>query len=175
MGSNYKTLSLMSLSALLLLSAFLLVNMSSISVDEVDGDGPNVVRLSYSTVVTSLYSFTTNQHNLPPLLSRWEAPAICHDRWMISRPGPTPQEGQSGTNIWVFSTWPTATTDPSDTMYFLCQPYNRMGFSPGVCPEGQTIAEVTLFLHDKTTRGEGDFYEGSCCPTYVHFSHPIVM
>jgi hypothetical protein len=149
--------------------------MSFVSVNKADGNDPNVVHSSYSTVFTSFYPFTTDQLNAPPLLSRWEAPAICHDRWMISRPGPNPQKDQSGTNIWVFSTYPTATTEPSDTLYILCQPYYRMEFSPGVCPEGQTVAEVTLFLHDKSTRGAGDFYEGSCCPTYVHFPTSSAM
>ncbi|KAF2788388.1 hypothetical protein K505DRAFT_366510 [Melanomma pulvis-pyrius CBS 109.77] len=43
-----------------------------------------------------------------------------------------------------------------------------MTFNPGVCPEGRTVAEITLYLYDRTTRA-GGFYQGSCCPTGMSF------
>lgn len=61
-------------------------------------------------------------------------------------------------------------TDPS---YRSCQRYNGAPtYSPGVCPEGQTIAEITAWHVNASSGGSftgyHTFWQASCCRRYVH-------
>lgn len=56
-------------------------------------------------------------------------------------------------------------TDPD---YARCQPYSVAAaiYSPGVCPDGLTMAEVTAYQEVAST-GSRTFWQGSCCQRSV--------
>lgn len=55
-------------------------------------------------------------------------------------------------------------TDPS---YRMCQPFRLAPtYSPGICPSGQTVAEVTAFQVVAST-GYRTFWQASCCRRFV--------
>ena len=111
----------------------------------------------FTTAATSFESL-----NIPPLREIWTAPASCHDRWMLATERSSDKEV-----LVVYSTYPE--NAPSDRLYKECQRYGAMPtYSPGVCPDGQTIAEVTKFLHHDTTGIESTFWQASCCNTLVN-------
>jgi hypothetical protein len=61
-------------------------------------------------------------------------------------------------------------TDPS---YRACQRYNAAPtYSPGVCPEGQTVAEITAWHVNASSggivTGYHTFWQASCCRRCVH-------
>lgn len=57
----------------------------------------------------------------------------------------------------------TAWSIDSNPLYTSCQPYSDQPlYSPGVCPEGQTIAEVTE-IHANVSTGVRTEWQASCC------------
>lgn len=55
-------------------------------------------------------------------------------------------------------------TDPS---YRSCQKYNNEPtYSPGICPSGQTVAEITAW-HVNGPSGYRTFWQASCCRRFV--------
>jgi hypothetical protein len=64
-------------------------------------------------------------------------------------------------NYTVFSVDP-AKSIVSDPSYKPCQKYSTNVYSPGVCPSGHTIAEVTAYTANAST-GFRTFWQASCC------------
>jgi len=67
-----------------------------------------------------------------------------------------------------FSTNPTNTILPrfpaTDPLYISCLPYGSPNhYSPGICPDGQTVAEVTEFHLTMTSNIVETHFQGSCC------------
>jgi hypothetical protein len=115
----------------------------------------------HSTVfVTSPSTF--NSEGAPDLTTIYTYPTQCVDRWMI---GPSNCEFGINTaiphNVTVFSIDPGKGT-VSDPLYRSCQRYSTPIYTPGVCPSGHTIAEVTAYQSSVTT-GFVTFWEASCC------------
>jgi hypothetical protein len=115
----------------------------------------------HSTVfVTSPSTFDSG--GAPDLTTFYTYPTQCVDRWMI---GPSHcQVGSlspSSQNVTVFSIDPGRST-VSDPLYRSCQRYSTPLYTPGVCPSGHTIAEVTAYQSSAPT-GFRTFWQASCC------------
>jgi hypothetical protein len=53
-------------------------------------------------------------------------------------------------------------------LFTSCQPYSLQPlYSPGVCPDGQTVAEITEIQANHTTGGVLTSWVASCCRRYV--------
>lgn len=91
-------------------------------------------------------------------------PSECAERWMLSLLPACANFAADSTaagNRTVFS------IDPgkgivSDPRYSSCQPFSTPTYSPGVCPDGHTVAEVTasFFTLSKDIQ---TFWQASCC------------
>jgi hypothetical protein len=88
----------------------------------------------------------TALENVPPLITVYTPTPTCIDRWMVKPPA-TCDNGPEFINI-VWSVNPTGGI-VSDPLYNECQLYNTATYSPGVCPSGQTVAEVTAYEWNK--------------------------
>jgi hypothetical protein len=115
----------------------------------------------HSTIfVTSPSVF--NSGGAPDLTTFYTYPTQCVDRWMM---GPSNCQFESYTvsphNVTVFSIDPSKGT-VSDPLYKSCQRYSTPTYTPGVCPSGHTIAEVTAYQSSVPT-GFVTFWEASCC------------
>jgi hypothetical protein len=121
------------------------------------GDYP---RWWHSTVfVTSLNSY--DSQGVPDLTTVYTYPAHCVDRWMLQPP--REPYGAGPQNSTVFSVDPTRLYPISDPLYRSCQRYSTPVYSPGMCPSGHTIAEVTAFASGVTTGTRRTFWQASCC------------
>jgi hypothetical protein len=138
----------------------------------------------HSTVfVTSPSTF--NSVGAPDLMTIYTYPTQCVDRWMIG-----PSRCQFGDyvgsphNFTVFSIDPGRGT-VSDPLYRSCQRYSTPIYTPGVCPSGHTIAEVTAYQSSVPT-GFITFWEASCCRRFgtphgalqykaEHANHAIIV
>jgi hypothetical protein len=113
----------------------------------------------HSTVfVTSLSSYSSR--GVPDLTTVYTYPAQCVDRWMLQPPC---YDAPTASNYTVFSVDPTRILNVSDPLYRSCQRYSTPIYSPGVCPSGHTIAEVTAYRSEVTTGTDRTFWEASCC------------
>jgi hypothetical protein len=55
-----------------------------------------------------------------------------------------------------------------DRSYTLCQPYSSLyHYSPGICPYGQTVAEITEYHYATTSGSTATRFEASCCERYT--------
>ncbi|KAH6612510.1 hypothetical protein C7974DRAFT_79642 [Boeremia exigua] len=135
--------------------------------------------------------------NAPPLTTYYTPPNECAERWMLAggqeitttRRLPTstliansdvaatfpmtssaallPRATFVPQNYTVFSLDLNGTaTDPS---YRSCQPFRLAPtYSPGICPDGQTVAEVTAW-QIKAATGHRTFWQASCCRSGMTF------
>lgn len=70
----------------------------------------------------------------------------------------------------AYSTFPRdiKATPLYDNSYSKCQPFSvPVHFSPGLCPHGQTVAEVTEYDYPTTSGSTVTMFEASCCQRYV--------
>ncbi|KAF2439204.1 hypothetical protein P171DRAFT_476981 [Karstenula rhodostoma CBS 690.94] len=91
-------------------------------------------------------------------------------------PVTTPETGRQPRTFWdvfvAFSTYPRDTTsgDIYDTSYSKCQPFSvPVHFSPGICPHGQTVAEITEYHYAPTSGSIMTMSEASCCQSGMTF------
>jgi len=126
---------------------------------------------SHSEVfVTPFGTLTTLEHpNVPDLTTIHTPASSCVDRWVM-RPSQS-CGGDSGTADIVWSVNPTRSI-VSDPSYTGCQLYGKATYSPGICPSGQTIAEVTAFESSVST-GTRTFWKASCCRRYSAIASPV--
>lgn len=85
-------------------------------------------------------------------------------------PVTTPETGtqpKSFLDVFVaFSTYPRSTAAGIiyDASYSKCQPFSvPVHFSPGICPHGQTVAEITEYHYATTSGSTMTMFEASCC------------
>ena len=130
---------------------------------------------SHSTVFATLLptlSIVTNL-NVPPLTTIYTPPNQCIDRWMVGPDSTNCEDANAGTVITVFSIDPSKSI-VSDALYNSCQLYRTPTYSPGICPSGQTIAEVTAYQGTAST-GNRTFWQASCCKRFDGFVMLMLM
>jgi hypothetical protein len=131
-----------------------------------DGDAVGAVRdewwdsTVFTTSPTALISF-----NVPDLTTFYEYPATCIDAWMLE-PFAACNNSTFG-NFTVFSVDP-ARSVVSDPLYRSCQKYSTPIQSPGVCPGGYSMAEITAIL-SSAAGGNKTFCSASCCRRFGDF------
>ncbi|KAI0399615.1 hypothetical protein F4802DRAFT_610727 [Xylaria palmicola] len=110
------------------------------------------------TTTTSGAPVITPQY--PPLLTVFTALPSCSERWYYD------------TNTPGF-VWSDRDYDPR---WSTCQPYgNSYGiYSPGVCPGGHELKEVTRVIHDDGQGYIDTLYRGYCCQSCVSSFEPHV-
>jgi hypothetical protein len=87
---------------------------------------------------------------------------------MAFRPVSTPNtERDTPYEIFVaFSTTPVNTRSGAvyDPSYSRCQPLGALlKYSPGICPQGQTVAEITEYHYAQTSGSVATRFSASCC------------
>jgi hypothetical protein len=153
---------------------------------------------SHSTIFsTDLSTYQTK--DIPPLTTSWTPPTGCSNRWMAEniiaigfaasisskalpalRRATTDTDYSTETTIGTFvafSTIPYYTDDGElyDRSYLSCQPYGAPNhYSPGICPHGQTVAEITEYHYSTTSGSTETRFEASCCQRYVTPEIPMV-
>jgi len=100
----------------------------------------------------------TDNLNAPDLTTIYTPDPSCVDRWMLR---PVRCDAAGSTQYQVFSVDPSKSI-VSDASYKACQKYGAATYSPGVCPSGHTIAEVTAY-HANASTGTQTFWQASCC------------
>lgn len=98
----------------------------------------------------------------PDLLTFYDYPSECTDRWMM----PLLRLCGNSNLTTVFSMDPSKSI-VSDPLYRSCQRYSTPIYSPGVCPRGFSIAEVTAVLSGIAS-GNKTFWQASCCRRFEH-------
>lgn len=66
----------------------------------------------------------------------------------------------------AFSTTPVNTRSGAvyDPSYSRCQPLGALlKYSPGICPQGQTVAEITEYHYAQTSGSSATRFSASCC------------
>jgi hypothetical protein len=150
--------------------------------------------LLYTTYNASLYShstvFVTTEKDASTL-ANMNAPALtkvftlkeeCANRWMLGggqqvtrfvpdeiKPiifnATSTMPGYVRQNLTMFSLNLNGTA--TDPVYRSCQPYGLAPtYSPGICPLGHTIAEITAYQVSAST-GFRTFWQASCCRRYA--------
>jgi hypothetical protein len=107
-------------------------------------------------VVTTSITISPPRDNIPDLTTVYTPLAYCVSRWMLPV-----SNGSYGTT--VFSTRPKSSERGADSFYMGCQRFSTVWYSPGVCPDGQTVAEITEIRTSVATQGAGTFWRASCC------------
>jgi hypothetical protein len=91
---------------------------------------------------------------VPPLSTVWQAPTGCQSNWVYA---PSTADTTTGPTT-IFSAF---SRDPN---YLDCQPYCvTPTYSPGVCPEGQTVLEVTELQSTGSDGVAATHWLASCC------------
>jgi hypothetical protein len=105
---------------------------------------------------------------VPDLTTVYDYSSECRDRWMIWH---TCGNGDAT----VFSMDPSKDI-VSDPLYRSCQRYSTPVYSPGVCPAGFTISEVTALVSGQAS-ANSTFWQASCCRRfdYPHQSSLIYV
>jgi len=102
-----------------------------------------------TTTVGSLPQYIATA-TVPALTTIFTPPASCSNRWLAAE--------QTGI------AWSTYSRDgyqpPVDPIYYSCLPERLRGphYSPGVCTDGQTIADIT-----KYEAGTRTMWQAQCC------------
>ncbi|KAF2637162.1 hypothetical protein P280DRAFT_530846 [Massarina eburnea CBS 473.64] len=127
----------------------------------------NVAVYSHSTVfaITHTAPLSTSEANFPSLLDQFSPPSSCRDRWMV-RGEPYQVVVPTTTYNNMYDAYSVSTEGPGDRLYNECKPVNGIHvYSPGVCPDGQTLAEVTLHQMEVTIGVTDSYWQASCCPS----------
>lgn len=103
---------------------------------------------------------------VPDLTTVYDYSSECRDRWMIRH---TCGDG----NVTVFSMDPSKDV-VSDPLYRSCQRYSTPVYSPGVCPGGFTIAEVTAVVSGRAS-ANSTFWQASCCRRFDYPHHASLI
>ena len=121
---------------------------------------------SHSGVFVTPYgtSLAIGSGRVADLTSVFTPSPSCVDRWLLA---PTPSCGIDDTAIGLDTVWSVNPTRSivSDDQYSNCQLYGTATYSPGICPSGQTIAEVTAYA-SSALNGTKLFWQASCCKRF---------
>jgi hypothetical protein len=165
---SFRRLFSISSPALLQPNSISFTNVAIVTGDIID---PTVtVRVPAATALTdSPWWFSRNVFitSLPPLTTIYTPATECVDRWMVG-PGSSVCDRLGCPNstvqdVSVFSVNPRKKI-VSDVLYQSCQAFVALSYSPGVCPSGHTIAEVTAYhINVMTSGGVHMYWQASCC------------
>jgi hypothetical protein len=129
---------------------------------------------SHSDVFTTSHQTfaTLESQNIPSITATFTGGADCAERWLA-------HDGILVDGVFMEAVWSTKPRDQgpfTDSLYLSCQPLSAMPtYSPGVCPEGQTVAEVTEFQYSASSAsGSQRLWQASCCKRYVMFQRLLV-
>ncbi|KAF2107092.1 hypothetical protein BDV96DRAFT_637838 [Lophiotrema nucula] len=142
----------------------------SLSYDDA-GYSHGTVFTTFHTEALSLLD-TISLSNVPPLTTQFLAPTSC-DRWLMARDSSLGGIAESlHSPLWIpviWSTQPAKGASEFDASYTSCQPYDAAPtYSPGVCPQGQTVAEITE--HQISASGStSTWWQASCCRSGMTF------
>ena len=119
---------------------------------------------SHSEVfVTPFGTLSTLEHpNVPDLTTVHTPASSCVDRWMVQSSQQCGVGSSTGDTVWSVNPTRSIVSDPS---YNGCQLYGNPTYSPGICPSGQTVAEVTAY-ESGVSNGTRTFWKASCCRRY---------
>jgi hypothetical protein len=114
-------------------------------------------------LVTPFGTYTAiEDHRVPDLTTVYTPSPSCIDRWMLeAEPSDCGDDNPRTANFTVYSVNPSKSI-VSDASYSSCQAYGQASYSPGICPSGHTVAEITAYQSDVTT-GYRTFWQASCC------------
>jgi hypothetical protein len=121
---------------------------------------------SHSEVFVTPYesSLALESGRVADLTTVFTPASSCVDRWLI-KPPPSCYAGDTVVGLdTVWSVNPTKSI-VSDFAYSHCQLYGTATYSPGVCPSGQTIAEVIAYA-SSVLNGTKLFWQASCCKRF---------
>jgi hypothetical protein len=126
---------------------------------------PSSVELDWShdtVFLTHPQTFSTiDSPNVPDLTTTYTPSASCRDaNPTFSPPTKIPT---------VYSVDPSSSI-VSDASYSRCQLYGKATYSPGICPSGQTVAEITAYQSNVST-GYHTFWQASCCNRFGILIH----
>jgi hypothetical protein len=123
---------------------------------------PPTLPWSHSTVFVTPYetSNVLESGRVADLTTVHTPDLSCVDRWLFEPSMSCPQDSTAGGNTF-WSVNPSRST-VSDALYSRCQLYGTATYSPGICPSGQTVAEVTAYA-SSMLNGTKTFWQASCC------------
>ena len=122
------------------------------------------VTWSHSEVFVTSYGNLTAipRLNVPDLTIVHTPDSSCIDRWVYLPTSNCGDDSSIDDIVWSVNPTRLPVSDPS---YSRCQLYGTPTYSPGICPSGQTIAEVTAF-ESSISNGIKTFWQASCCKRY---------
>jgi hypothetical protein len=123
----------------------------------------------HSTVLVIPFGTSTaiEDHRVPDLTTLYTPSPSCIDRWMLeAEPSDCGLDNPRTGNFTVYSVNPSRSI-VSDASYSSCQAYGKASYSPGICPSGQTVAEITAYQSNVST-GYRTFWQASCCQRFVY-------
>ncbi|KAI0018739.1 hypothetical protein F4780DRAFT_502079 [Xylariomycetidae sp. FL0641] len=108
-----------------------------------------------SILTTPASDFLQEGSQYPPLVTLWTPPAGCSESWFIFT-----------NEIATDHTLAVASNDVVDPSWSQCQPYSAPPYySPGICPSGQELKEVTKWVLTGDEQPTDVVYQGKCCNT----------
>ncbi|PVI04076.1 hypothetical protein DM02DRAFT_209496 [Periconia macrospinosa] len=136
----------------------------------------NLTDYSHSTVFTVTHTkpLSTLDYTVPALTTAFTAPTSCADRWVVRGKtwGPATFGGVRINAAWDIYKIGPQSHEIQDPWYEGCQAYSQVPaiYSPGMCPDGQTVAEITEHRTLGTTgTGMDSYWQASCCPSGMGF------
>jgi hypothetical protein len=123
---------------------------------------------------TAFYTFVSTVETLTPLTpfdTTWPTSTLGSSTVIEFLPLSTPNTRRTTPfRIFVaFSTTPVNTRSGAvyDPSYSRCQPLGALlKYSPGICPQGQTVAEITEYHYAHTSGSIATKFSASCCQRY---------
>ena len=116
---------------------------------------------SHSEVFVTSYGTLTplERLNVPDLTTVHTPDPSCIKRWVFLPASNCGDDNSTDDVVWSVNPIRLRVPDPS---YNNCQLYGTPTYSPGICPSGQTVAEVTAF-ESSASNGNRTFWQASCC------------
>ena len=116
---------------------------------------------SHSEVFVTPFGTSTalENMNVADLTTVFTPLPSCVDRWMLVPPASCRTDSTSHTVVWSVN---PSKSIVSDASYNQCQKYGTATYSPGICPSGQTVAEITAYV-SSAPNSTKTFWQASCC------------
>ena len=116
---------------------------------------------SHSEIFTTSYEAITGLEglNVPDLTTVHTPDPSCVNRWIFLPVSHCGDDNGTDNVVWSVNHNRLLVPDPS---YTRCQLYGTSTYSPGICPSGQTIAEITAY-ESSAANGIRTSWQASCC------------
>lgn len=123
---------------------------------------------SHSEVFVTPFGTSTalERMNVADLTTVFTPLPSCVDRWMLFPPQSCSIDSTSHNVVWSVNPKRSIVSDAS---YNQCQRYGTATYSPGVCPSGQTVAEITAYV-SSASNSTRTFWQASCCRRFDNTS-----